>query len=136
MEKELVEEKLAAFSRKTLQGALTVHIVLETEGISYEELEEYLEGLRKKVKNLHSERRREMEERRKEAEKQRIEWEQKTDKCPQCNTPLALTRIRTPKGPANKFGYRSLWICTKDDCSYEKYSKEVIEDIYDRIMRR
>lgn len=49
--------------------------------------------------------------------------------CPDCKAELLLAPIKTPKGKANRYGYRTLWVCENDDCLYEKYSMDSIYEI-------
>jgi len=49
-------------------------------------------------------------------------------KCPECNEPLRLRIINEPKGPSNVHGYKTCWMCIKEDCLYEKYSTKAVND--------
>ena len=134
MEKELVEQKLAAFSVKTLWAVQTVHLVLENEGITFGELEEFLEELRARAKTISMERVEEMRKREEEAGRQMEKWQEKVRKCPLCNAPLLLSKISALKGKANREGWRSFWSCPNEECLFEEYSKEFADKIYTETM--
>ena len=134
MEKELVEQKLAAFSVKTLRAVQTVHLVLENEGITFGELEEFLEELRMRAKTVSNKSIEEMRKREEEVGKQFAEWQEKVRKCPLCNAPLTLSKISTLRGKANREGWRSFWSCPSEECLFEEYSKEYADKIYTETM--
>ena len=136
MEIEIVEQKLAAFSRKTLGATLTIFAVMENEGLTAEDIKNYVDELNKRILLENRKASNENKLRIEKMEKEREKWLQKTDKCPECKSPLMVTRVRVPKGPGNKFGYRSRWYCTGEECIYEKYTKEVVEDLYAEVMSR
>ena len=51
--------------------------------------------------------------------------------CPECNIPLFIRNVTTPKGLANKYGYKSCWICAV--CAYEQYSVKTKEEEFDLL---
>jgi len=56
--------------------------------------------------------------------------------CPECGEPLFLRIIKIPKGPRNKKGWKSCWVCDGPLCCYESYSKLDINQWLARLKRR
>jgi len=68
--------------------------------------------------------------------------------CPECktkgkiNVPLYMRLIRNcdgkyvPKGPSNKFGWKSVWECHELYCVYEQYSRMSLEDWLEKLPRK
>lgn len=50
----------------------------------------------------------------------------KRPRCPDCDLDMGLRLIDTPKGKANKNGWKSCWICEK--CLYEEYSYNTLQE--------
>lgn len=48
--------------------------------------------------------------------------------CPECGLKLRPRRIRIEQGPKNVYGYRSCWMCLGEECVYERFSTETIEE--------
>jgi DNA-binding transcriptional MerR regulator len=131
---EDLDRRLAAFKRATLEDFFTLSSFLRSEGISLEELKGYLEWKTRQIAENKAKFRRLESEKMKEAKKQFAKWQERVKRCPKCDSPLTLSRVSTPKGKANKEGWRSLWGCTNEKCQFEEYSKEFADKIYTEIM--
>jgi len=136
MDIEDIEGALQVFSRKDLQTVVTVKTVMDREGISFKDLEDYLKVLTRRIKDYNRKQAKAYKKRVEEFERQKEEWKKRTDRCPVCGEPLMLTRVRAPKGSGNVHGYRSVWYCIGESCTYEKYSKAILEDLYHEVMKR
>lgn len=47
-------------------------------------------------------------------------------KCPECDFNLGLEIINTPKGRANRYGWKTVWRCPV--CLNEQFSKKTVQD--------
>lgn len=123
-----IQEKLKFFSFGMLQDLRTLLGKMEKEGVSVPEFKKYMKVRVKEGARLYR-------ELRKDGEKRRKEWEKITRKCPQCKKPLYLRAIKTPEGKANVKGWKSLWYCISEECTFEEYSKRKTADIIEDLRR-
>ena len=131
---EELEKLLAVFRKETLENFFTLSTYLRTTKVSVEELGNYLAWKRRKIKETRKLSEEENIKRRKKTEEVFAKWQEKTKKCPKCNSSLLLSRVNAPKGRGNKEGWRSLWSCPNEKCLFEEYSKEFTDKIYTEIM--
>jgi len=135
---EELDRLLAVFRRGTLEDFFTIHTVLEREGVSVEQLKGYLnwkaEEVNKSAFAIKSANDKVIAEAKEKAKERAAEWDRLVRKCPLCNSPLRLSRISEPEGPANKEGWRSLWFCGNDGCLFEEYSKEFTDKLHAEVM--
>jgi len=130
MKEKKIEEigrKLSVFSFGRLQELVTLFGVLEREGISFEDVKEFVASSLElyEVKQARFERM---------ARERKNLWDKRTRKCPSCKKPLALRPITTPRGRGNVEGYTCLWYCLEEDCTFEEYSKEDFQKTYMKVM--
>jgi len=52
--------------------------------------------------------------------------------CPDCGGPLSLRHL-PPKGKNNRYGYGSMWYCTRGDCLYEQFNSESVKKIVSKL---
>jgi len=131
---EEIERLLSVFRRGTLEDFFTLSTFLEREDISKRQLKDYLKYKGEQDRNIKRKLVVENEEKLKEVKEKQAHWEKNSRKCPECGSALSLSRVSTPKGVANKKGWRSLWSCSKEDCIFEEYSTEFTDKLYTEIM--
>jgi len=131
---EELDRLLSAFKRGALEDFFTLSTFLKGIGISKKRLKDYLEWRGEQDRNIKRKVTADSEKVLKENEEMREHWKKNSRKCPKCGLPLSLSRISTPKGTANKKGWRSLWFCREEDCAFEEYSTEFTDKIYTEIM--
>jgi len=109
-----METILRAFDLKRLQELAVLYRVIQKEGISMEEVLDYLDGLaRKEVARrvlLHR-------------------------KCPKCGSLLHSRRIVAEKGRGNVFGYKTHFYCSSDLCLFEEFKMESPEELVDNVAK-
>lgn len=124
---EEIAVKLSVFSFGKLQSLVTLDKLLKKEGITLADVKGFVEYTKKSYE---------------QAEKARIKavemmtkrWNKNAPKCPVCNSPLGLKKIKEKKGKGNVKGYTCLWFCKEEECLYEKYSYEDFQKAYKKIM--
>jgi predicted RNA-binding Zn-ribbon protein involved in translation (DUF1610 family) len=113
MQCEIVFKSLEVFNFKDLQTFNTICKILEREKVSLTEFQQCLE------------------ERRLQIEKDMLEFRKLSPSlpCPKCGENAYLYRVNTPKGKANVYGWKVVWVCSGASCAWYKYSKKVINNI-------
>lgn len=116
------EEKMKAYSFRQHQAFLTYLQTLSQHGLTIKDTKQYLREKREQLAEL---------------ERQA----QKTDnftavipKCPECDTKLGLRTVSTPKGPANRYGWRSCLECPR--CGYEQYKRQTVDQLLLDLSKR
>lgn len=61
---------------------------------------------------------------------QQEHWMRIAPACPKCGARFDLVAVIIKKGPANKKGYKSRWICSNNKCVYEEYSTRPYIDLF------
>ena len=122
-----IEYKLRVFGFGLLQDLISLTGVLEREGISLEEVKEYVEERQRQLKETKL-------AMQKANEKVRQQWEKNTRRCPTCVMPLMARSITIKKGKANIKGYTCHWFCQEENCNFEEYTYEDFQIIYKKIM--
>ena len=56
--------------------------------------------------------------------------------CPECGSELFLRLIGVPQGPGNINGYRSAWVCSEGDCTYEEFSMNTLTDWLEQLPEK
>jgi len=125
--KEL-DNRLSVFGFGLLQDLVALLDILEREKISLEDVRSYV---KERIANTQAR----IDLQKRAYEKKVAWWNKVAKRCPKCDTPMSLIAITTPKGKANKKGYKSLWSCPKTDCTYEKYMKTDRNVILKRLWR-
>ena len=126
---EEIRQKLSVFSFPRLQELVTLSNLLEKENISLKEIKEFINSFLElqEINRLRFD---------SEREKQKKFWKKITKKCPECGKPLDLAPVGCSKGKANKFGYKSYWSCSGEDCLYDKYTTREFKEIIEELRRR
>ena len=126
--KEEKLRKLQVFGFDGLQNLVTLFKVLEKEGISIDEVTDY-------VKYTVETNRKRNEQFEKRAREMQVVWNKNSRRCPTCAKPLMARGITTKKGKQNLKGYTCHWFCQEEACNFEEYTHEDFKKVYQKIMQ-
>lgn len=115
----MIEEELTGFGLGLIQDTLNLLRTIEEKGITLEDLKLYVEEKRKEAL--------------KEMKVPIVIPAQFLRHCPSCGAPMLLLPVKEKKGPANKHGYRSLWQCIGESCTYEEYNKKNVQAVVEEV---
>ena len=115
------------FGFAKLQDLVTLFSILEREGISIDNVKEFV----RQTILMEQRYKTKMEKRSREIDKI---WRKNTRRCPICKEPLYLSPIRIPKGKANVNGYTCRWYCSGEKCTFEEFSHANYMKNYRKIM--
>lgn len=68
-----------------------------------------------------------------ELERQQVLFESLARECPECRGIIRPYPITIPQGPANLYGYQSVWLC--DTCLYERYMTTPFKTLREGLMK-
>lgn len=122
-----IEQAITVFSFSKIQSLLTLVSLLEGQGIELEELKTFV-----KFKKQIMQKQREQEGEKITKEKEL--WVGNAPTCPVCSKPLLLRAITIPEGTKNLKGYTSQWICDAEDCIFEEYGFEDVQEVYKQVL--
>ena len=126
MKREL-DRKLQVFGFDGLQNLITLFNILEREGISIEEVKEFVASSERAIEV-------DRDRMKKKTLAMRKLWEENTRRCPTCMKPLRVRGITIPKGKGNLKGYTCHWFCQEESCPFEEYTHEDFKKVYEKIM--
>jgi hypothetical protein len=106
------EEKMAAFNFADHQKILTYHKTLERNGLTLEDVKEYVNFKRVEFAEMEA-----------IMSKHNQDLEKILPICPECGSKMGLRIVSRPEGPSNIHGWKSCLECTGENCAAEKYSK-------------
>jgi hypothetical protein len=103
-----LETSMAAFSFGQMQDFIAMHRVMAEAAITIEDLTAYVTAVKGEMEKT---------------------WDvnENMPDCPICGGKLGLQPIKAPQGRANINGWKSLWFCLSEDCTYEKYSSDDVK---------
>jgi hypothetical protein len=103
-----IEQLVSAFGFGQLQDYITLSGVLTEAAITIEDLTAYVNAVKGELEKA---------------------WDvnETMPACPVCGEKLGSQAITTPQGRANINGFKSLWFCLSEDCTYEKYSSDDVK---------
>ena len=125
--KTKLDRTLRVFGFDGLQNLITLFNLLEREGISIEEVREFVASSERVIEI-------DREKMKKKTLAMRKLWEKNTRRCPTCMKPLVVRPINIPKGKRNVKGYTCHWYCQEENCDFEEYTFENYKKVYEKIM--
>lgn len=121
---ETFEKLTEAFGFGQLQDVITVKEHLEEHEYTLDDLDSFIEYKGKVMEEHMEEGKARLEEYEKKMKPSHTALIDASPACPKCDTLLIISPIKTEEGIANKHGYKAVWQCTEEDCTYEKFETE------------
>ncbi len=133
-----LKQVIAAYSEKTLNESINVYNSLALSGYTMQDLEVRNKAILNQQRNFQIEDEKVMKEQQRQAKKKQAAYNRIAPRCPEidCNEVLILYTIRKPKGPANIYGYKSLYSCSSDTCFYERYGHQTSDELYSELLEK
>jgi hypothetical protein len=115
---EIFEQKMAAFTFADHQKILTYHKTLERNGLTLQDVIDFVDFKRKEFAELEAIR-----------AKHKDDLEKMLPVCSECGGKMLLRGVNRPKGPSNIHGWKSCFECMSETCVNEKYTTKRPEDV-------
>jgi hypothetical protein len=123
---EVFDNFAGKFGFGKLQDIIQIKKYLEHEGYSIDDVEGFVDWKMKKEEEKIAE---EIEYRKTVITPIVKEATEKYPMCPECEDKLFPVSIKQEEGVGNIHGYKTVWQCSGEECFYEKYNKEPIDEI-------
>lgn len=121
----VMKKILAPWGLGLIQDARNLFRRMDREGISIDELEEFISEYPKRMTEIFV-----IEEAQRSEKVDLKNVRIKPLECPECGTRLMLNIISIPKGPNNLYGHKTYVFCPNESCLYEFYSGKNIKELF------